>query len=239
LDFLVRFGALAIGGIYVAGFIILTLHHAQYGIGEIDVFKARALSAGILFAILTAVPVMIASRIYGYFGFSSPNRVILRFTPPNAWVGDIVLRMGLYWACIFAANVTRTLFEDDSPNGASTTRWVVLAASFLGVILSFLLIRRHPRTAMVIELIAIPANWWAFYQISGQTLAFIGLWLFVGTQLTIWAQQFVTNPVKLRAFEWERWIGLTPVSSSFLLPSSTAMPNFGLAEEQPYPSDYM
>ena len=94
----------------MAGFIIVTIHHAQFGIGEIDVFKARALSAGILFAILTAVPVLVAARIYGYFGFSSPNRVVLYFSPPNAWVGNLTVRIGLYWACMSIAFVTRAFF---------------------------------------------------------------------------------------------------------------------------------
>ena len=84
----------------------------------------------------------------------------------------------------------------------------MLTASIIVVVLTFICIRRYPRTAVVAEMIAIVANCWALYGISGQTVVFSGLWLFVCAQLTTWAQQFFNNPGKLRAFEWERWIGI-------------------------------
>ena len=70
LESITRLGALLVGIAYVAGFVIVTLHHAQYGIGEISLLRARVFSAGILFGSFVALPLAISARVHGYLGYS-------------------------------------------------------------------------------------------------------------------------------------------------------------------------
>jgi len=60
-------GALLLVGVYVSGFLVVSLHYASYGIAQFDVLRSRVLSAGVLFLIFLAVSMTVASYAYELF----------------------------------------------------------------------------------------------------------------------------------------------------------------------------
>ncbi len=44
--------------IYVIGFLILSLHHAYFGIPQVSLLRGRIISTGLLFCVLAAIPVI-------------------------------------------------------------------------------------------------------------------------------------------------------------------------------------
>src|SRR6266480_1236037 len=64
LETVSKAGAILLAVIYAVGFLIVVLHHAQYGIAEFNPLKPKIFSAGILFALLFAVPAIAAYRFY-------------------------------------------------------------------------------------------------------------------------------------------------------------------------------
>ena len=64
LETVSKAGAVLLAIIYAAGFLIVILHHAQYGIAEFNPLKPKIFSAGILFGLLFAAPAVAGYRFY-------------------------------------------------------------------------------------------------------------------------------------------------------------------------------
>src|SRR5438094_6767355 len=62
--------ALLLGTIYGAGFLIVSIHHAKYGIVEFSALKPRVFLAGAIFVFLVAIAAVVAFRNFGYRNFS-------------------------------------------------------------------------------------------------------------------------------------------------------------------------
>jgi hypothetical protein len=69
LELLTRAGAIAVVLLYGVGFVIISLHRASYGIVQFELFRAKVLSAGIVFVVFLCLPLIVASRAYGLFGY--------------------------------------------------------------------------------------------------------------------------------------------------------------------------
>src|ERR1017187_5971609 len=54
--------------VYGAGFLIVAIHHAQYGIAQFDPLKPKIFSTGIVFILLTGLTTMAAFRMFHIFG---------------------------------------------------------------------------------------------------------------------------------------------------------------------------
>jgi hypothetical protein len=67
---LAKTGGILLGAIYVCGFVIVTLHHARFGISQFDVLRPRIIAAGVSFMLLTAVPALISLRFFGALGLT-------------------------------------------------------------------------------------------------------------------------------------------------------------------------
>ncbi len=213
LEALTRVSAVAIGSIYVAGFIIVTIYHAEFGIGEIGLFKARVLSAGILFALLTALPVALAGRIYGYFGLG-PAMTIMPTEPGKEWLGELHAGIRLYLPCLALVFVTLTLFQDDPP---ATSHWGVGA-----IIVSYSLIyclrflpTKYLGATLLVLIAAIVGLGWGTYHFQGQAFFLRSLWFYLCAVATKGMHGFVHDPAKLRTLEWETWVGALVIVLSF------------------------
>lgn len=55
-------------GVYVCGFLVVSVHLASYGIVEFELLRPRVISAGVLFLIFLAVSASVASYVYDFFG---------------------------------------------------------------------------------------------------------------------------------------------------------------------------
>lgn len=86
LEPLTRLGAVLFALSYGAGFVIVTLHHSQFGIAEFSLLRVRVLAAGVLFIALSLLPIIVAARVFGIFGLDSERAVPIKHKP-----GD--------WAC--------------------------------------------------------------------------------------------------------------------------------------------
>jgi hypothetical protein len=60
LETFARAGAVLFGAAYVAGFVIVTLHHARFGVLQFDLLRPRVLAAGVVFLVFVSVPVYVA-----------------------------------------------------------------------------------------------------------------------------------------------------------------------------------
>jgi len=64
LDALSKATVVALFAIYVAGFLIVSIHNAEYGFGDVNPLKPKILAAGTLFVFLTYLPIVVAQRYF-------------------------------------------------------------------------------------------------------------------------------------------------------------------------------
>jgi hypothetical protein len=198
--------------VYVAGFIIVTLHHSQYGIGELSLLRARVFSAGILFGILTALPVVAASRQYGYFGLG-PQVGKIHIQSQNDWAANVVDGTWLYLPCSVLAFVTIFLFQDwfhDFTN-SHYSWWQMVLTIFVFATLAVTgrLVANYLWTCAIAAVIAVVVGGWVLYAVEGLTFLRLSLWFFFCALITKWSVWLLREPSKLRSIEWERtFLGL-------------------------------
>lgn len=69
LETAARIGAFAATFFYICGFLVVTFSNASHGIVSFGLFRAKMLTAGFLFSIFVALPLLDWSRVWGRFGF--------------------------------------------------------------------------------------------------------------------------------------------------------------------------
>jgi len=71
LEKVAKASTLALPGIYVCGFVVISLYEAEYGISDFTLIKVRALAAGLLFAVFSAIPALMGIRSFRILGLRS------------------------------------------------------------------------------------------------------------------------------------------------------------------------
>lgn len=214
LESFARIGALLAGSVYVAGFIVVTVHHGQFGIGETDLFKARALSAGILFALMIALPVATCARVFGLYGLSSSTHLPVPFEAANAiWI-DRILALAMYWPCFALSFAMQAVFQSDAAPPHPLWKTLIFWGSLAGTFTAYFLGNKYPRRCLVGAAIAVSIGIWGIYVTQSETVFLMGLWFYGCALLTKWAHRFFRDPSTLRSFEWERYV-MVPLALVF------------------------
>ena len=216
LEALTRIGALVIGSVYVAGFIIVTLYHAEFGVGEISVFKARVLSAGILFALLTAFPVMLAAQTFGFGGFSGYGRFVVETEQGKERAGGAFAVLGMYVPCLGIALLTRALFQDEQLV-PSIPIILLMSAALVSLVPISRMMKKHSIIRVILYVLATAVICWCAYKTMGRSLVLRSVWFYSCAVVARVIHPFFGQPIMLKAFtEWESWIvGLLALVSFF------------------------
>jgi hypothetical protein len=89
----VKHAAVIFAVIYGVGFLILSIHHARFGMETTEPFKPKVFSAGVLFAVLAGVPCIAMARVLAMFGLRMPRTQIIE--------GKGAAYVGLTWVLDF------------------------------------------------------------------------------------------------------------------------------------------
>jgi len=101
--------------LYAIGFVILSLHHASFGILEFNPLRPKILLSGVLFCVFIGLPIMEAARVYGLLGydpmFPKPKRTDgefdkrLYYRPWIQLLAFLISTIAITW-------LVRTLMQD-------------------------------------------------------------------------------------------------------------------------------
>jgi hypothetical protein len=176
-------------GLYVAGFLVVSLHNATYGIIEFGLFRAKLLSTGILFAVFLAIPFWEASRFFNMFvfrrstvpaeGASSEQTKQLKISPTANWLIRILLFFAASWS---TAMLIKPIFGDYEYRGAD------IASAFGFIVIATLVI--------LFTHLSYPKN-----QRIGATLAVVALLLGLGAII------YLKDWYSLRMLAWFCLVG--------------------------------
>jgi hypothetical protein len=229
LDPLTRLGAIFLGVMYGAGFVIVTLHHAQFGVAELSLLKVRVLAAGVLFMVLTLLPVIAAARTYGMFGLGGPHIVEVRHKPEDRHLHEITIALGLYLSSFGLALATSILFDDEPSVPPRWAFFVILPAMFWFAPLIGRLFETHPRKCAALNALVMVGLGSVGTVAWGFSFLIRTLWFYACCLSTLLMRDSLRQPGFFKRVELERFVavplGLILLFSVFVY--GTANPKFG------------
>jgi hypothetical protein len=123
LEITARAAGIFLAVVYGTGFLIVAIHHAQYGIAQFDPLKPKIFSTGVVFFLLTALPAILAFRAFNIFGLRPRNPSFhLTCKPENENFLKAVVGLSLLPAMLGLSNLVLFFFEpftDWKPWGAT------------------------------------------------------------------------------------------------------------------------
>ena len=203
LELVSRAGAVLFVAIYVAGFLVVSFHNASYGIVEFGFFRARLLSAGIIFAIFLGLPFLEASRIFGLFGLQIwKPRTLERHEnlESSALVMQMVLYFSASWGIAFFMRFFLGDFDFSRPFILLYLGYPVTAAAvFIAMGRGGL---RNPTVQSVLTLGLILIFLVVLFSIRQWTVLWLVAWFALVGWLTYQMDSPIREPRKLVQVEW-------------------------------------
>lgn len=213
VESLTKLGAMLFALTYGAGFIVLSLHHAQFGVVELSLLKIRVLSAGVIVLMLTLLPVVAAGRVFGYFDLGSRSAVVIESSPEHQPLQQIVLVIGMYAVAVGLALTSSTflLVNDMEPESGGTSLWWLLL--MIPIMLGFApaiahYFPDHPRKCLAAVLGVMPVLAFCVHQSFGMNSLSLSMWYYACCVATYAIRIGVREQGWLRNFEIERHIGI-------------------------------
>jgi hypothetical protein len=127
LESLTKVGAGLLVAAYVSGYLIVSIHDSTFGFTELSPFKPKILGAGVLFGVLTLMPVSIA-----HFTFSRPST---GEDSASKTASFLALVLAYYYACSLATTGLTLVLSSTPDAGPMLTlpaRLTKLLAKFPG-----------------------------------------------------------------------------------------------------------
>lgn len=231
LDLAARVGAVALVALYGAGFLVVSIHNAWYGIVEFGLFRTKLLSAGIVFAIFFAIPFMETCKIYGLFGiepWKPAQQIGFGSSPFWKWSAKLFVFFTAAWVTSY---VLRTSLLDDHPY-LRVSGWFSVAAFGIPVVVGVSVgsgILRNKVYGTLLTVLAFAAIAILIIELlHGKEFVFATLigWFALVGWLTHEMHTPIREPVKLVEVRWD--IAVVNVVSLFTLFGGWIYPKIGV-----------
>jgi hypothetical protein len=231
LEITARATGLFLAAVYGTGFLIVAIHHAQYGIAQFDPLKPKIFSTGAVFFVLMAAPVMLAFRAFNIFGLRPKNPAFpLTCKPENVTLLKIVVGLSLLPAMLGLSNLFVFFFEtfDDWKPWGITSLLIVMVGFVVIGIFETKHFDKHPSLFAVSDFVLAILLVVVMYRFQDHHHMEFILWSYgVGIGAILLSK--VLRVEEIKQFEWERQVSLIAI---VLLTYSTAIygkikPSFG------------
>jgi hypothetical protein len=204
LDAVVKGGAVGTAILYVAGFIVVSLHDASYGFVTFSFLRARLITAGLLLLFFLFVPTLESAKAFGLFGLKAP------FQPPelrpdilnNAYVFGMRIPT-LFLRGWIASFFLRYLLLDTDLRASFLIFYVV----FVGIhVAADTQIQRHfakhPFWCVVFELLVIATGIGGLIILRQWTVVELLAWFLIVGYATTEIAEPIRNPHLLLELSW-------------------------------------
>ncbi len=202
------------GLIYVFGFIIVSIHDATYGIADFSLFRTKVIAVGTLFAILVALGMLLAFRMFALFGFTTAHasQVGVTVTNENKLFAIAFVAMSIPFACFAVSFSLIFLFTNFPESKLPGMAWVFLTITIsasLGIV-SRKWLDAHPFTLLVLSSLNAIAFFVLLFRYAyvDRTFFWFTLWLSSICIFTLYVFLWLRKTEEMRRVEWERILGL-------------------------------
>lgn len=230
LEVTARAAALFVAVVYGTGFLIISVHHAQYGIAQFDPLKPKIFSTGVVFLLLAALPIVAAFRLFRIFGLRAKAAVGIACKPENEKYLKIINGFSFLPATVILSIFVGFFFERfDDPKPWGVTYFLLV----MGVYAALALFQakyfdKHPFLFLLADFLTMALLVAVMYRFQDHHQMVLSLWFYgVGIGAVILYRYL--QPERIKQFEWERHF---PSIALVLLTYSTAIygrirPSFG------------
>jgi len=202
-----RLTAVSIAVIYAAGFLVVTLHDSQFGIVPFSPFRPRIFSAGALFGLLLAVPVLSVSRGFEFLGLRNRAALSIRVRPENVKYLRLSAEFELYLVCFALCFPSLVLFP---PGYLEIKPWgftLVIAVVALDAFVYAAQQKRfdwHPLTVTIMSFLSAAALVVVTYLFWSRSYFWLSIWYYSVAIVTVYLQGVFEKPERIKSFQWEK-----------------------------------
>jgi hypothetical protein len=201
---LAQFAALLALVFYVAGFLVVSIRNAWFGIVQFGLLRARILSSGVLFAVFFAAAIIPAARVFGLFGYEEWD--LLRLTDKVTAGRRLVFRWVNFFITAVGFCLVMRVFLKDHLHW-TVASWLLLASTMLAAWIGRQQFHKRPKVSASLGLVAIFVVLLLVHRFGD-----FGLWGLLSwfTWIALMAQFInppVRDPSKVRHLHWEIWVG--------------------------------
>jgi len=213
LEVTARAAAVFVAVVYSTGFLIVAIHHAQYGIAQFDFLKPKIISTGIVFVVLTALPTIAAFRVFHIFGLRRTSTIAsIPCKRENEVYLNIVIGCSFLLVASALNNIVLFFFEPfDSPKPWGVSCLLVIVALYVTLtVFERKYFDNHPALFMLgdVSLVLLFVVIW--YRFCDHRQLVVALWLYaVGIGAVICSKLLQSENVK--HIEWEQYVGIITV----------------------------
>lgn len=215
LELATRTFGLFLGLAYAAGFLVIAINQARYGIVEFNPIRARIFTAGILFLLLAAIPVVTVTRVFGIFGMTSRYGIRLSSKPEYSAYLNVTLAAAFYIVAHYLSWSLSFLFP--GVVGFGTARapasWLLGGLIFISVFAGLELGKRFddfPRRFAILSVLVTTGFFVVGLLYMSRPSFWLTLWFYsagiVGAVVLSWAHE----PRRIATYPWER-VALAPL----------------------------
>lgn len=189
LDPISKAAVVGILALYVFGFLIVSIHNAEYGFSELNPLKPRIVAAGSLFTLFCVYPIVVARRFFSHS---------LQLNPEQRFSRATLACLNFLSTCIFSAILLVTLYEIPPPEVAEPTSGWATFATIAGVLIvlaacgwlmraGWVFFEKHPMKIALSAFALVMLLVSYLYSYADKTILFaVALWFFavgVGSEL--------------------------------------------------------
>jgi hypothetical protein len=139
LEPVAKVSAIAFGLLYGLGFLVLSIHHASFGVSEFSLIRPRIITTGALFVLLNVLPVILAHRIYSLVSAKKGPDGNTVHWPEN------IVRLGEFSSACVALTAITGIFIQPSSQTLVRGLLILLCATVLVIFVSvYFVLRRKP-----------------------------------------------------------------------------------------------
>jgi hypothetical protein len=178
-DIAVRAGGLLVAAAYVFGFLVVTTHHAQFGISDFTLLRPKILTAGTCFLAVTLFAVFTGLRTFGLAGLSGVGLPV-DAKPARERETVYMIRVFVLWSMSLAVAlfVGPLLFQDGPWQPWLRLREYAAVAVCGGAAQVCEHLPRIPRKYRILLIVSLQLGLAAFaWRFFAESVFWLGLWM--------------------------------------------------------------
>lgn len=199
----VKHAAVIFAIIYGTGFLILSIHHARFGMETTEPFKPKVFSAGVLFAVLAGVPCIAMARVLAMFGLKMPLTAIV-VGKGTAYIGlTRVLDFWLIAVCLRIGSAILFSPFEFVPKYPGWLFWIVYCAVATSISILFIDLNRWPVRTVVIKFIQFAFLVLIIFRYESHAFFLQVVWFYSVGLVFLWLR-YLRNSETANAYDWEQ-----------------------------------
>jgi hypothetical protein len=207
IDFAAKLSATALLVVYVAGFLVVSIHNASYGIVQHDLLRPRVLATGVLFFAFLAVGIFVGSLTFRVFLFKEKRT----FADPKLLS---YLYIGRHFDLLFAAMSSSLILTFFFVTEHYLLRFwvgfpVIFAVQIVHLYLQYRRLEKSPRLVTAFAVLLFLGSAAVLVKIAPESFIARTLWFTVVGILTLAAKRSSGNLTTVLEALWGLLVGAT------------------------------